>query len=210
MDTVVSEQTRLKVHLRMIKDLPLPLRTIDKRIQRTKMKLLDSFVSLIIERGYANVTVQDIIHRAKVGRSTFYAHFENKEHVLKGDNMLRLLLTDKKFSGTTVKCEIDFLRLYNHVKENRELAKEVFGSETGAMMKDHVKNIMIFALQSYLKNRLRTDVDKVLLSIMLESTGSALMAMLIGWAVKGMPVSTRTMADKSRNIVDNFFKDFVK
>src|SRR5687767_6450823 len=108
MDAVVSEQTRLKVHLLMIKDLPLPLRTVDKRVQRTKMKLLDSFVSLIIERGYANVTVQDIIDRAKVGRSTFYAHFENKEQVLKGDNMARLLLRDRKFPATAGKCELDF------------------------------------------------------------------------------------------------------
>ena len=97
-------------------------------------------------------------------------------------------MCEKKFPITTSKCEIDFLPLYNHVKENKGLAKEVFGNETGPMMRDHVKNIIIFALQSYLKNRLRSDVDKGLLPIMLESTGSALMAMLIGWSLKGMPV----------------------
>ena len=116
-------------------------------------------------------------------------------------------MCEKKFPITTSKCEIDFLPLYNHVKENKGLAKEVFGNETGPMMRDHVKNIIIFALQSYLKNRLRSDVDKGLLPIMLESTGSALMAMLIGWSLKGMPVSTRIMAHKSQNIANNFFKD---
>lgn len=36
----------------------------------------------MIERGYSRVTVQDIIDRADVGRSTFYAHFRSKDDLL--------------------------------------------------------------------------------------------------------------------------------
>jgi AcrR family transcriptional regulator len=206
---VVPEQKELKVHFPMIKDLPSPPRNVDKRVQRTKVKLLHSFVSLILEKGYANVTVEDVIKKAKVGRSTFYTHFENKEQVLKGDNMMRLLLRDRIFPSPTAKTEIDFLRLYNHVKENKDLAREVFGKESGIMMRDHIKNIMVFALQSYLKKRVKSDIDKVMLSIILESAGSALTTMLIGWSLNGMPVSTKIMADKSQQIVDSFLKDFM-
>ena len=39
----------------------------------------DAFIALILEKGYEAVTVQEIIDRANVGRSTFYAHFESKE-----------------------------------------------------------------------------------------------------------------------------------
>ena len=38
--------------------------------------------ALIMEKGYARVTVQDIIDRADVGRSTFYTHFRDKEDLL--------------------------------------------------------------------------------------------------------------------------------
>jgi AcrR family transcriptional regulator len=193
----------------MIKDLPPPLKTVDKRIHRTKIKLLHSFVSLIVERGYANVTVQDIIDKARVGRSTFYAHFENKEQILKGVNMARLLLRDDAFTRKRDKYDINFLRLYDHVRENKHFANEVFGKEMRVMISDHIKNVMTFALQSYLKQRVRSNVDKPMLALMTEAAGSALMTLLISWALNGMPYSTKIMADKSQQIVSGFLKDFI-
>jgi AcrR family transcriptional regulator len=50
----------------------------DRRILRTRRSLLDALVGLILEKGYEAVTVQDVIDRADVGRSTFYAHFHDK------------------------------------------------------------------------------------------------------------------------------------
>ena len=54
----------------------------DRRVQKTRKLLLDALVSLILEKGYDEVSIQDIIDRANVGRSTFYAHYENKEQLL--------------------------------------------------------------------------------------------------------------------------------
>jgi AcrR family transcriptional regulator len=65
----------------------------DRRVQRTNQLLRAALVSLIQEKGYENITVQNIIDRANVGRATFYAHFENKEHLLvSGFEDLRALL----------------------------------------------------------------------------------------------------------------------
>ena len=48
---------------------------VDRRVQRTQRLLRTARVSLIEEKGFEALTVQDIIDRANVGRATFYAHF---------------------------------------------------------------------------------------------------------------------------------------
>jgi AcrR family transcriptional regulator len=54
----------------------------DRRVQRTRELLLDELVHLLMERGYEKLTIQNLLDRAKVGRSTFYAHFQSKDELL--------------------------------------------------------------------------------------------------------------------------------
>ena len=54
----------------------------DRRVARTKQAISHALVALISKRGFEDLTVQDILEEANVGRSTFYAHFQDKEDVL--------------------------------------------------------------------------------------------------------------------------------
>jgi AcrR family transcriptional regulator len=54
----------------------------DRRIRRTRKLLQDALRTLILEKGYDKVTVQDILNRADVGRATFYAHFRDKDSLM--------------------------------------------------------------------------------------------------------------------------------
>jgi AcrR family transcriptional regulator len=56
---------------------------IDRRAGRTRLALRQAMVGLILERGYDELTVADIADRANVGRSTFYAHFTDKDDLLR-------------------------------------------------------------------------------------------------------------------------------
>src|SRR5262249_19275434 len=69
----------------------------DRRIQRTRALLLSALLDLIVERGYEEITVQDIADRANVGRSTFYKHFlDKRELLLSGVDGLQGLLTQQR------------------------------------------------------------------------------------------------------------------
>lgn len=59
--------------------------TEDRRVQRTQKSLRDALIALILEKHYDTISVQDIIERANVGRSTFYLHFRDKEDLFRGD-----------------------------------------------------------------------------------------------------------------------------
>lgn len=62
----------------------------DARIRRTQSRLRDALVSLIHEKNYDAIVVNDILERADVGRSAFYAHFANK-HALLDDGIEHVL-----------------------------------------------------------------------------------------------------------------------
>src|SRR5258708_20033897 len=53
-----------------------------RRIQRTRHLLRQALFTLIVERGYETITVEEITERANVGRATFYVHYKDKEELL--------------------------------------------------------------------------------------------------------------------------------
>jgi AcrR family transcriptional regulator len=55
-----------------------PDRRVDPRVLRTRNLLEQAFAELLEEKGFQEMTIQDITERATVNRATFYAHFEDK------------------------------------------------------------------------------------------------------------------------------------
>lgn len=58
---------------------------LDPRVQRTRDRLGDALVTLMQERPFDSIRVQDVLDRAGVGRSTFYAHFSDKDDLFFSD-----------------------------------------------------------------------------------------------------------------------------
>ena len=106
----------------------------DRRVTRTRRALKEALTDLILERGYEAVTVQDVIDRADVGRSTFYAHFIDK------DDLLMAILADLDVPGPdTERWKPDdpafgwTLELFRHFGSGKRLFKAVASSQSGAL-----------------------------------------------------------------------------
>jgi AcrR family transcriptional regulator len=54
----------------------------DRRVQRTRDLLQKALIELMRERAFEAVTIQDIVDRANVGRTTFYLHYGSKDDLL--------------------------------------------------------------------------------------------------------------------------------
>ena len=57
----------------------------DRRVRRTRGRLRAALGSLLHERPYEDIAVKQILARADVGRSTFYAHFDDKDDFHNGN-----------------------------------------------------------------------------------------------------------------------------
>lgn len=54
----------------------------ERRAAETRLRLFRSAIQLFADRGFSNVTVEDITEAADVGKGTFFNYFESKDHVL--------------------------------------------------------------------------------------------------------------------------------
>jgi len=80
----------------------------DERIRRTHQRLGSALVQLMAEKPIDDITVQDVLDRASVGRSTFYLHFRDKNDLLLSqlemflETMITLLTKRKENSHRVV------------------------------------------------------------------------------------------------------------
>ena len=57
----------------------------DARVKRTRDALGDALIALMQEKPFDTITVQDVLDRAHVSRSTFYTHYSDKDDLLMSD-----------------------------------------------------------------------------------------------------------------------------
>lgn len=57
-------------------------RETDRRIRKTKNSIRESFMELIMEKNFSEITVKEIASRADISRRTFYMHYSSIDAIL--------------------------------------------------------------------------------------------------------------------------------
>ena len=55
---------------------------IDSRVLKTQFSIKASFMELVKEKGYNQVTVSDICKKTNINRNTFYLHYLDKDDLV--------------------------------------------------------------------------------------------------------------------------------
>ena len=100
---------------------------MDRRQQKTRAAIFSAFTDLLSRKSYSHITVQEIIDAADVGRTTFYAHFETKDDLLRAlcEELFGHIIssaadcthTHGLYSGGTAPESV-FCHLLQHLQEN--------------------------------------------------------------------------------------------
>src|ERR1700753_2554842 len=107
-----------------------PKPKIDRRALRTRDALGDALINLMQERPFKSITVQDVLDRAKVGRSTFYTHYRDKDDLFLSDvedfwEMMSSML-DRR--GEDSKRVAPVRELFSHLAEVKNLREAMIAS----------------------------------------------------------------------------------
>ena len=159
----------------------------DRRVRRTRRLLQQALVALITERGYERVTVQEVLDRADVGRTTFYAHYRDKDELLiEGLTGLRSFLQGHQRAalarpgGATERVFGFTLAMFEHVDEQRELGRALLGRRAGAIVMQHIRRIFADLIRHDLA-ALAPRGTEVPQDALVEWAVSSLVAILMWW-----------------------------
>jgi AcrR family transcriptional regulator len=170
---------------------------VDRRSQRTRQLVHTALIELMLERRYDDITVQEIIDRANVGRSTFYAHYLDKEDLLVSGftQVLDALKQrmERQMAGER-RAPPGLAFFFQHVQTHHQLYKAL------------VRGGGIELLYKKGHERLRQNVEQHLaalapvgqtpaapLALVADYIAGAILTMLRWWLDNGMPYSPEQM-----------------
>lgn len=99
------------------------VRKPDRRAARTRDRLGDALIQLLLTKAFDDITVQEVLDRARVSRSTFYEHYRDKNDLFLSDvdqffEAMSTLLTRNNDPSERVAPVVEF---FTHVSDARDL-----------------------------------------------------------------------------------------
>jgi AcrR family transcriptional regulator len=139
----------------------------DRRTHRSRRLLREALLSLILEKGYDAVTIEEITERADLGRTTFYLHYRDKEELLLEsiDSMVNDLVayiaqislpepmgsSEDHPRGKVFRASIQ--RVFEHAAENADLYRIILRGEGGPRVASRLRKIIEQAIHELSRNR---------------------------------------------------------
>lgn len=132
----------------------------DLRVQRTRNLIVEALIELTIQKGFAAVTVQDIVKRARINRATFYRHYQDKFDLL--DQYVEAIyqLPDPALpsaeDATVEKMVLGLTKVFEHVRDHAEFFRVMLGTNGDPAFADKIRQ--------YIQKRIRRSLPEALLS----------------------------------------------
>ena len=124
---------------------------MDRRQQKTRKAVFEAFTGLLEKKPYSRISVQEIIDRANIGRSTFYAHFETKDELLRAlcTEIFEHVFSDElererthDFSSRKKDGRGELTHILYHLDDSRPYIRSILSCESSEMFMKHFKEYL--------------------------------------------------------------------
>jgi AcrR family transcriptional regulator len=166
---------------------PLP----DRRTRRTRKLVQHALYTLMAKGRYDAITVQSIVEQADVGRSTFYAHWQDKEDLLVQNFEEVLAEFGKEAMGEPL---LPVAALFRHVQEQYHFYDSLEGGQGLTIIKKRMMTYFTEQVMARLTVLLPTGrIPALPISILATYVSGTLLTLMEWWLARKMPHSPEEM-----------------
>jgi AcrR family transcriptional regulator len=167
----------------------------DRRSQRTYLLVSTAMMELLSETPYDAITVQDILDRANIGRSTFYAHYYDKEDVLASITEQMLDLFSQGMQQTEDRLELlPGLELFRHAKQMQKQLQVLLKGYSGEVLLKTTQALLSKNIEQNLTSALTEKRSPTVpLEVVSQYLAGAFLNLLKWWIEAEMPYSPERM-----------------
>jgi AcrR family transcriptional regulator len=172
----------------------IPFAKTDRRVLRTRDILGDALVELMKEKPFDDITVQHVLDRAGVGRSTFYAHYRDKEDLFLSDvedffGLMSNLLTRRKANPRRV---APVAELFAHIADVRDFYAMLVASGKVQAVLELGQGFFARSIEDRLRLA-NVQMETTQLKAHAHALAGALFALLNWWIDHGMTAEPEVM-----------------
>ncbi|POP32195.1 TetR/AcrR family transcriptional regulator [Lactonifactor longoviformis] len=176
---------------------------MDRRQQKSRDAIFTAFGTLLSQKSYTKITVQEIIDEANVGRSTFYAHFQTKDELL-GEMCTDLfghvfsehlgMESTHDFSLTQGGPDVVITHILYHLRDNKRNITGILNSESGEIFLFYFKQYLNQLVEKCLLSRIERTNTKVPEEFLLNHISGSFVTMVQWWIRNGLKQSPEELA----------------
>ena len=198
------KKTALKIVAKGKPDKSKARPKMDSRARRTRDSLGDALIELMQERPFKSITVQDVLDRAEVGRSTFYTHYRDKDDLFISDvedfwEMMSSMLERRGEQSNRVAAVRE---LFSHIAEVPDLRKSMIDSGKAKDVMELGQGHFARTIEHRLKKICaQQGIPTRPFAVEAHALAGALFSSLAWWIDRNMPVSAEEMDDSFHRLV---------
>ena len=155
-----------------------------------RKRLRDAIYDLVLERGYDGFTVGDLLQRAGVARSSFYAHFRDKDDLLlHGFEEIGHPMPPSGEGDThTPKGLPDFAHwIFTATEDSKPLTRSLLAGSSRTLVSQHLENTLVVLVREALRPLHPADSPVFMQEMAVRYHVGALMALWLWWVHHDFP-----------------------
>ena len=185
--------------------MPIPGESDDSRAVRTRGEIATALIGLMHEKGFDDISVQEICERAHVGRSTVYAHFQDKDELFIRHTVVfgRALGGQLAWDEALGSYRFPVRGLFEHVRQMKPLFDSLARArKTEFIMKVWHNNIAeVFEKRILAMRACRSTVAPIPAEILAQQLAGTLMTLLMWWIDHHYPLAADEMEKQFQRLI---------